>query len=45
MFDKVLILEDGVWTATYPFVKDPEYFPNDKAFAERLLFESEKKAL
>ena len=35
--DKGLKLEDGVRTATYPWVKDPKYHPNNKTLAETLL--------
>ena len=43
LIDKGLKLEDGVWTATYPWVKDPKYLPNKQLFAEKLLIGTEKR--
>ena len=45
MIDKGLKLEDGVWTTTYPWIKDPKYLPINKPFAERLLVGTEKRLL
>ena len=45
MIDKGLKLEDGVWTATYPWVNDHKYLPNNKPFAEKFLIGTEKGLL
>ena len=45
LIDKGLKLENGVWTAAFPWVKDPKYLSNNKPFAEKLLIRTEKRLL
>ena len=45
MIDKGFKMEDDIWIATYPWVKDPKHLPNNEPFAERLLIGTKKQLL
>ena len=45
MIEKGFKLEDDIWIATYPWVKDPKHLPNNEPFAERLLIGTKQQLL
>ena len=45
LIEKGLSIDDCVWTVKYPWVKEPKALPNNRHYAEQLLYSTERRLL